>query len=479
MNKTIKEFINKNNAVYSGMFIENAKLNLKPYTLPSYEENSDSYLDKEKCVLVSLGSSCGGAYCVMKNANAISEKGDYRVGVDEYFNSSAVTVKFTFFGIPACTRISVYSDKIEFECVHNEKMCHPGVYCDENGEIVFKSLDGKTKKFPDVTVDMIICMIKSIYRNIVMGIGESKYIKDAIDKFELVEPILKDSISRTFVKAWKERITDYESNPTTNIIEKCIGSIVESEGCKFVNCDVEGKKILYQNDEITVRGYNINGDYSSIRVDDMSDDKKSSVLVIQNIECDEPYIHIDFDFDDKESLMMEINNNDGIKYYTPSKKWISCYRICDIRQWVHPSSDDVRMFWNEQGQSGETFDLSEYGIENLIDKIYDSVKDDYGSPNFDRMFKLVRPVLFQAILRIGVKTVARLYSQVEYKREKVRELDNEIANSDQYNEMYIASCKSNRLKLLSKIEKLNNKIEDIQYNLYEESMRVNATIAKK
>ena len=136
------------------------------------------------------------------------------------------------------------------------------------------------------------------------------------------------------------------------------------------------------------------------------------------------------------------------------------------------------MVWKEQYQPSEKFRLDEYGIDNLIDKIYESVKDDYDSPYFDKMFELVRPSLFQAILKIGVKSVARLYSQVESKKEKIRELDEEINNSLN-TERYIEACKESKYVILTDIERIYDVIEDIQYNLYEESIKENAIIRKK
>ena len=464
MNKTVSKIINGSKAIYAKMLIENAKLDLEPYTLESGEVKKDYYFDEKKGVLVYLSKSRKEARCVLANSSIVSQKGDYRVGINEYSHTSGVTLCFNFFDIPAYIQINVNHDKITFDCVRDEEMCHPGIYCNQDGEIVFESLDGRTNRFSDVTVDMIVCMVESIYRNIVMSLEDSKEIRNARDKFKLVEPILKDSISRTFIKSWRERIIDYESEPTASITERCLGNIVENEGCKFVNCNIENKLIRYQNDEIAVKAYDINGDYSSISIGykDKNEDGKNSVVNIftGGIYGAQPCARIHIELEDGKNADIEFMdtgfNSDGLIRFTDLDKNITeCYMIYT-----------GEMVWSgKQEDNCNKFDLVVNGINGFVNQICELLSNGKNNPKFERLLEIIKPALAQCVLEMNINRVKKLYSRIEENKKSIERMKSRLDNICGYEKDEFLSHMEN---LIAANEIYEGIVSDTQDSILEE-----------
>ena len=79
--------------------------------------------------------------------------------------------------------------------------------------------------------------------------------------------------------------------------------------------------------------------------------------------------------------------------------------------------------------------------------------------------------LFQTILRMGVQGVADLYKAVKSRREEIEEIDNDMADIIANNPDKAIPQSPKKLNLLSEIEILEYKIDEVQHLLYEESMK--------
>lgn len=460
------------NVEYIKMFIERADLNLEPYILNSGEVRKGHYFDKEKGVEVCLNDEkYKTVYFTMNNS-----EDTYEINLVERVDNKYAIISFEYLGLNSEIQIAINSDGIDVKYAYDEGMCSPRIYYDdESNKIVFESYSGETNEYSTIPIDQLVGMVEAIYQGIIDKVENRS---SAEEMFELMRPILREAISKVFVNAWKERLANWRKEDDSKIVEKNMGYIIENENCGFFDCNANESSIRYQNDEITINAHGIYSDYSCMRI--FFTDDSSNVRIIQNNEAMEPYVHYVFDFENGNNLNIDILDDDGIEFYIPSKKWVKCFRNCDIRQWVHPSGENVNIFWHEQEPNfGYIIRLDEYGVINrIIDKIYDTVSPDFESPKFKRMFELVRPALFQSILRICVKSVSKLYPQAEYRREKVRKLDEIIATMGSDNEENIKSCKSKRIELLCEIERINSEIEDIQFNLYDECMQSDVTKTK-
>ena len=472
MNKDIALFIYKNNLEYIKMLLENADLDLEPLRVESGIEQ-DHYCDNKKGIFARLDSDHKKSKIVIGNAMHSEKDGDYHVGISEYLEKE-IDIDFSYFGLSNNIQIMVIDGRIDVKYMCENEFYQQRIYYDVNEDrIMLDPSDGETHEVSDATVDNLINIIKGFYQEATSTINDKECVEN---KFELIVPILKEAIYRKFANFWDERLANWKNSQNDNIIENNMGCIIEEEDCTYDDCNPEKGIIGYKNDELVIEGKNIYTDESIMDInftDELSNSERNRVRVIKIFDnFDGVRIKFIFDFKDGKRLRIVVNNDKDIKFYTPSKGLVECALGRHSKLLIDSRYNDIIMFWNEQiTEYRDNFGLCEEGIEYLIDKIYDAVKDDYTSPKFERLFNLIRPALFQTILRMGVQGVADLYKAVKSRREEIEEIDNDMADIIANNPDKAIPQSTKKLNLLSEIEILEYKIDEVQHLLYEESMK--------
>lgn len=463
MNKEIKRILEGNYSVYIKTLLEKYDLNLEPYKLESGEIKKDYYQDKEKRIIVCLKKDSRTLHFTMSNSESI-DKGTYEMGITETSDNEYGDVSFRYYGLTSKIRIRVSKKDILVDYDYEDGMKEPRIfYDDDEDKIIFKKSNGEKVEYSAVTSEQLVDMVEECYEEI---LKTSEWDGDAIFKvfdFEILRPILTEMISKTFVKVWDKRLANWKNEKNVDFIEEAIGRTIDNEDCEFVNCDVYKQRITYRTDEFDMSCYNIYGDYASMSIDfkDENGEKKSNVRVIKSREHAEPYIHFVFDFENGDMLNINFENENSFEFYTPSRKWTRCART--------RSNFDMR--WFEQvSNSTDEFRLADYGIENLIDRIYDSIKPDYDYPEFDRKFELIRPALFKAILQIGEKGLAIVHSILDEQYDKLMEVGDELKEGD----LFAEGTEKNILKAFrvnKQLKEAREKIDAIEKELHAEKPR--------
>ncbi len=424
MNKFIRNFIKENNAVYAKMLIESANLDLKPCLLQSGEREYGHYFDKEKGISFYLRRCSEPVECIITNSDLRKNEREYRISVYEHPDNRGVDIYYYYFGLESKIHINIMDDKIELSYKRDGKDCHPGVYCTGDGEVRFKTLDGQTQDYVDPSTGLIVCMVEAIFQNMISDLGKRIVMEDAEVKFSLVKPVLEDAISRVFVKAWKERLTNYKNKPTSSLMERSAGSIIENENCEFVNCNVESRTINYQNDEIFMGIHDLNSNQQYIGIQfkdekakknkveitrkDTNKDRLSKTYVTFTLKDGSKVGMVFHDVEFTEDGSFDITNLDGTT--------VTC-----------SMDEEGELDWYDEDKTQRcNFNIMWFGIQNFVDRIHWSMTRSVNNPEFERLFEIIKPALVELILEMNINRVKNLYGRIERNEEEKAELERKI-----------------------------------------------------
>ena len=465
MNKEVEEFINENNARYGRMFLNKANLNLEPYVSDSGEVKKDFYSDKEKGIITLIDKTGPGTHFCIENSELVTNEGEYRIGLFEDHHNDANSMYFCFFGLSSNIQIDIKKNEITIHYCYNDKIAN-SIFTYNRNNLMFKPFYGELVGYPDATLDQIMDMIKEVY-NKILDTSDFKDRKLAEEKFEFMKPILREMISKEFIFAMKDRLANWKNETTGDTIEKLTGSLIEKEDCKFVGCNITGRELTYKNDEIIVEPDFLYTDIPGITIKFVGEEDlycKNEVIYGEDHE-ENPYIMFAFCFSDHGSMKLKISDRKLIEFYTPESTWVSISRVEN-----EYNNNDIIMNWFEKSiKLNENFGLFEYGIDNLIDRIYKKIYVD--SPKFDRMFELIRPFMFQAILAIGERDLERLYLLEEKLINEIKVFDSALLEEKDDNKIDV--LKSSKAKFIQSLAKTKGLIEDIKSKINEEKAKAN------
>ena len=461
--KNIESFLRENNAAYAKMIIEAQDLNLKPYILESAKGVKGYYSDKEKGIISYLDNKDGGMVeFVWGNAEIPKNKDEYRVGIFEYSDNHCASIWFNYYGCGPIIQIDILPDKIDFKYSHLDwyrnsdgnldykcdgQICHNG--------LSYSKKDGTTLKTPNGTniypisfiqsIDYIMdVMVEPLYVNVIAYLTNS--IKDeecrlkvrqcAKDNFKLIEPVLRDAISKIYVRSWKERLANIKNTKTSTAMERTIGCIIENEGCEFVNCDVKNKEIYYQNDEIIVTAYDINANHSSMDIR-FRDKKENSINIVEDRDTTLPSLCIKMNCKNGESCSISFDNSycDQIVFDTLDGRTIICRR-----------NIDGNLYWID-GRNSSLVNFIDCDVKDFVDKVHEEMSRGVNNPEFERLFEIIKPALIQNVLDFKISYIKRLYSYIDRNNEEIaaietgaREYDDEESRKRDLTTLYVYRC---------------------------------------